>query len=93
MVSSLRCSNYVEKVANFIFGDGEVAWRIIGIQRAKITYFIVMPHSFAWRWLRYNSSMDNLPAHKMGRLWKFGLNEIHDRVKSGKADKSEENGK
>ena len=35
----------------------------------------------------------NIPAHKMGRLWKFGLDEIHDWVKSAKTDKSEENGK
>ena len=33
------------------------------------------------RWIRIKS----MPAHKVGRLWKFDVNEVNKWVKSGKA--------
>lgn len=33
------------------------------------------------RWIRTK----NMPAHKVGRLWKFDVSEVNDWVKSGKA--------
>jgi len=34
------------------------------------------------RWLRNRG----LPAHKVGRLWKFQVSEVNDWVRAGKAD-------
>ena len=76
VVSSLRCRNCVEKV----------------------TYFIDMPHSSAWCWPSWCSAGKTsceIPACKLSPCWRvpefsIGLNEIHDRVKSGKADKVRE---
>lgn len=34
------------------------------------------------RWLRKRG----LPAHKVGRLWKFQVSEVDDWVRAGKAD-------
>ena len=33
------------------------------------------------RWIR----TQQMPAHKVGRLWKFDVDEVNDWVKSGKA--------
>jgi excisionase family DNA binding protein len=33
------------------------------------------------RWIRTKQ----MPAHKVGRLWKFDVDEVNDWVKSGKA--------
>ena len=33
------------------------------------------------RWIRTKQ----MPAHKVGRLWKFDVHEVNDWVKSGKA--------
>ena len=33
----------------------------------------------------------NMPAHRMGRLWKFKKNEVDEWVKSGGAAKSKKN--
>ena len=38
-----------------------------------------------YRWIERKS----LPAHKIGRLWKFKLSEVDDWVRSGSADDSE----
>jgi len=37
-----------------------------------------------YRWIERKS----LPAHKIGRLWKFKLSEVDDWVRSGQADES-----
>ena len=38
------------------------------------------------RWIRTK----NMPAHKVGRLWKFDVAEVNTWVKSGKAGESTE---
>ena len=38
------------------------------------------------RWIRTK----NMPAHKVGRLWKFDVSEVNAWVKSGKAGESTE---
>ena len=38
------------------------------------------------RWIRTK----NMPAHKVGRLWKFDVSEVNIWVKSGKAGESTE---
>lgn len=38
-----------------------------------------------YKWLQRK----DLPAHKVGRLWKFNLPEVVKRVKNGKAGKKE----
>lgn len=40
------------------------------------------------RWLRKRG----LPAHKVGRLWKFQVSEVDDWVRAGKADDTDESG-
>jgi excisionase family DNA binding protein len=37
-----------------------------------------------YRWIDHKS----LPAHKIGRLWKFKLSEVDDWVRAGGADSS-----
>lgn len=37
-----------------------------------------------YRWI----SERNLPSHKIGRLWKFKLNEVDEWVRNGRADSS-----
>ena len=37
-----------------------------------------------YRWI----SERNLPSHKIGRLWKFILNEVDEWVRNGRADSS-----
>lgn len=34
------------------------------------------------RWIKHN----NMPAHKVGRVWKFKFSEVDDWVRSGGAD-------
>jgi excisionase family DNA binding protein len=38
------------------------------------------------RWIRTKQ----MPAHKVGRLWKFDVAEVNDWVKSGKAGRKEQ---
>ena len=42
----------------------------LGVQRATI-----------YKWITRN----NMPAHKVGRLWKFQVDEVNAWVRSGKA--------
>lgn len=42
----------------------------------------------SWSWTRYDFTMDckrNMPAYKVGRLWKFKLSEVDDWIRSGGA--------
>lgn len=39
-----------------------------------------------YRWIDHRG----LPAHKIGRLWKFKLSEVDDWVRAGGADSGEE---
>ena len=40
------------------------------------------------RWIR----MRGMPAHKVGRLWKFQVTEVNDWVRAGKADEEKRKG-
>lgn len=42
-----------------------------------------------YRWIERKK----LPAHRVGRLWKFKLSEVDAWVRSGGADETEETGK
>ena len=37
------------------------------------------------RWIRHRG----MPAHKVGRLWKFQITEVNEWVRAGKAEDSE----
>lgn len=40
------------------------------------------------RWIR----MRGMPAHKVGRLWKFQVTEVNDWVRAGRADEEKKTG-
>ena len=40
------------------------------------------------RWIR----MRGMPAHKVGRLWKFQVTEVNDWVRAERADEEKEKG-
>ena len=40
------------------------------------------------RWIR----MRGMPAHKVGRLWKFQVTEVNDWVRAGRADEEKNKG-
>ena len=40
------------------------------------------------RWIR----MRGMPAHKVGRLWKFQVTEVNDWVRAGRADEEKDKG-
>ena len=42
-----------------------------------------------YRWVETRS----LPAHKIGRLWKFKLSEVDDWVRAGEADADDQTGR
>lgn len=44
--------------------------------------------SIPWRWQRNHFTVDrkrNMPAYKVGKLWKFKLSEVDDWIRSGGA--------
>lgn len=45
-------------------------------------------HDTVYRWIEAK----RLPAHKLGRLWKFKLTEVDDWVRAGGANDDDERG-
>ena len=58
--------------------DGGVA-RWYSLQ--EIAAFVGVSEDTVHRWIRTR----NMPAHKVGRLWKFDVAEVNHWVKSGRA--------
>ena len=52
----------------------------------EIAEYLGVSQDTIHRWIRTK----NMPAHKVGRLWKFDVSEVNAWVKSGKAGKSTE---
>ena len=46
-------------------------------------------HDTVYRWI----DGKGLPAHRLGRLWKFKLSEVDDWVRAGGAQDSDERGR
>jgi len=53
----------------------------------EIAAYLGIKRETIYMWL----SKKNMPAHKVGRLWKFRKDEIDDWVKSGGADSRNRN--
>ena len=47
----------------------------------EIAEYLGVSQDTIHRWIRTK----NMPAHKVGRLWKFDVSEVNNWVKSGKA--------
>ncbi len=54
--------------------------RYIGLEEAAI-YLDIKPVTLR-KWIK---EKPNLPAHQIGRLWKFKITELDEWVKSGKS--------
>ena len=52
----------------------------------EIAEYLGVSQDTIHRWIRTKK----LPAHKVGRLWKFDVSEVNAWVKSGKAGESTE---
>lgn len=52
----------------------------------EIAEYLGVSQDTIHRWIRTK----NMPAHKVGRLWKFDVSEVNAWVKSGKAGESTE---
>jgi excisionase family DNA binding protein len=49
---------------------------------AEIAEYLGVSRDTVYRWLE----LRHMPAHKVGRQWKFKVSEVDDWVRSGKAD-------
>ena len=56
----------------------EPRWHSAG----EIAQYLGVVEDTVYRWIEHRG----LPAHKVGKLWKFKTEEIDDWIKSGKAD-------
>jgi len=52
----------------------------------EIAEYLGVSQDTIHRWIRTK----NMPAHKVGRLWKFDVSEVNVWVKSGKAGENTE---
>ena len=52
----------------------------------EIAEYLGVSQDTIHRWIRTK----NMPAHKVGRLWKFDVSDVNAWVKSGKAGESAE---
>ena len=48
----------------------------------EIALHLAVSQDTVHRWIRNRE----MPAHKVGRLWKFQVSEVNDWVRAGKAD-------
>lgn len=48
----------------------------------EISAYLGIKKDTVYKWI----DKKNIPAHKVGRLWKFKINEVDDWVRSGEAD-------
>jgi excisionase family DNA binding protein len=58
------------------------AW--VAAEQVALHLGVVKDTVYRWRERR------GLPAHRIGRLWKFKLSEVDDRVRAGGADEDSE---
>ncbi|MHA7853644.1 MULTISPECIES: methylation-associated defense system helix-turn-helix domain-containing protein MAD1 [Marinobacter] len=58
-------------------GDIDDRWLSI----AEISQYLGVSNDTVYKWIEHKE----LPAHKIGRLWKFKKDEVDDWVRSGKA--------
>jgi excisionase family DNA binding protein len=55
----------------------------------KIAEHLGVKRDSIYRWI----DRKGLPAHRVGRLWKFQVSEVDDWVRAGGADEAESEGK
>jgi excisionase family DNA binding protein len=67
-----------------LFGAMTIENRWLSIE--EIGEYLGVKRDTLKRWIREKE----MPAHKVGRSWKFKMNEVDDWVKSGKAGESED---
>jgi len=60
-----------------IMGEAENRW----LSMTEICQHLGISRDTAIKWINKN----NMPAHKIGRLWKFKISEVDEWVKSGGA--------
>jgi len=49
----------------------------------EITTYLGASRESVLKWIEYKG----MPAHKLGKLWKFKISEVDEWIKSGKASK------
>ncbi len=54
---------------------------------AEICEHLGISRDTAIKWI----NIKNMPSHKIGRLWKFKIDEVDDWVRSGGAEDKEDN--
>jgi len=54
----------------------------------EIAHYLGVSKDTVYNWI----NLKNMPAHKIGRLWKLKRDEIDEWVKSGGADRSNTDG-
>jgi len=69
--------SYFRPEGRFMMGETENRW----LSMTEICQHLGVSRDTAIKWINKN----NMPAHKIGRLWKFKISEVDEWVKSGGA--------
>lgn len=56
------------------------------VSMKEVTSYLDVSREAVLRWI----SKQNMPAHKLGKLWKFKLSEVDEWIRSGGADERKE---
>lgn len=84
----IRCQIFLEK-AHLVLRSLKMVIEDRWLSVEEICKYLGVSNDTVYKWI----DKHNMPAHRMGRLWKFKKDEVDEWVKAGGADQSRQDDK